>query len=314
MKQDLRDSFINTLQEIRTQNDKLVVLVSDSTSTSKIQPFMEKFPGAVINIGIAEQNMVGIAAGMSIGGFIPITANAVPFLLGRSNEQVKVDICYAETNVKLVGLNPGFAYGSLGSSHHCLDDISTVLALGNIEVFAPSDPVETAAITRYAVNKIGPVYIRLDSFKAENIHDEPYRFTPGAPVLLREGNDITICALGTIVHEALAAAEDLEKKGIQAEIVSISSLRPLDAQKIITSLQKTSCVLTLEEHSLHGGLGSIISEIIAEQELHCRIKKLGVTKGEFAPASPREDIKKHYNLDKEGIIKQAQQFYNNGRK
>lgn len=308
MKQDLREIFINTLQEIRQQNDKLVVLVSDSTSTSKIKPFMEKFPDAVINIGIAEQNMVGIAAGMSLGGYIPMTANAAPFLLGRANEQVKVDICYAQTNVKLVGLNPGFAYGALGSSHHCLDDISTVLALGNIEVFAPGDPVETAAITRYAVTKTGPVYIRLDSYKAENIHDPQYRFIPGAPVLLREGKDITIIALGTAVHEALAAAEDLEKKGIKAEIILLSSLRPLDPQKIITSLQKTACVLTLEEHTIHGGIGSLVSEIILEQELRCVIKKLGVPNGEFAPASPREDIKKHYYLDKEGIVKQAHQL------
>src|SRR6056297_2911288 len=125
MMEELRDCFIEELIKFRQEDDRIHILVSDSTSTSKINPFMEKYPDAVINTGIAEQNMVGIAAGMSLGGLIPFTANAAPFLMGRSNEQVKTDICYSNTNVKLIGLNPGFAYGSLGPTHHCLDDIST---------------------------------------------------------------------------------------------------------------------------------------------------------------------------------------------
>ena len=135
MKEKMRDSFVKELQEIRKSNDRLVILVTDSTSTCRIKPFQLEYPDSVINIGIAEQNMIGVAAGMSLGGFIPVTANAACFLMGRSNEQVKNDICYSQTNVKLVGLNPGFAYGSLGPTHHNLDDISTMLAFGNIEIF-----------------------------------------------------------------------------------------------------------------------------------------------------------------------------------
>jgi len=285
MKEEIRDSFVKELQEIKKSNDQLIVLVSDSTSTCRINPFLLENPDSVVNVGIAEQNMIGIAAGLSLGGFIPVTANAACFLLGRSNEQVKVDICYAQTNVKLVGLNPGFAYGSLGPTHHSLDDISTILAFGGIDIFVPSDPEETRQITKYAINKDGPVYIRLDSFSAENIHGDSYSFQPGKSVVLREGADITLIALGTMIHEVLAAEEELKKTGIQADILSVPSIRPLDPEVIIRSLKKTGSVITLEEHSTHGGLGSIVGDIILENQLTCGIKK-----SEFQPVNLQKPL------------------------
>lgn len=305
MKREIRESFVEELRAIKKENDKLVVLVSDSTSTCKISPFLEENPDSVINVGIAEQNLIGIAAGLSLGGLLPFTANATPFLLGRSNEQVKTDICYSDTNVKLVGLNPGFAYGSLGPTHHCLDDISTTLSLGNIQIFAPCDPEETKQITRYAAEYNGPVYIRLDSFKAENIHKVDYAFEPGNSVVIKEGTDITFITMGTIVHTALEAVSILEKKGISVEVLNIPSIRPLKNNGIIKSINKTKKVLTMEEHSLHGGIGSIIGDIILEENLNCTLKRLGVTTGSFAPASPREDIKEDYNLHTNGIVAKA---------
>lgn len=304
MKEDIRDSMVKTFQEIRKENDTLIVLVSDSTSTCRIQPFLDEYPDSVINVGIAEQNMIGIAAGISLTGFIPFTANATPFLIGRSNEQVKNDVCYSQTNVKLIGLNPGFAYGPLGPTHHCLDDISTILGFGGIDIFVPSDPEETKQIINYAFGKEGPVYIRLDSYKAENIHNEDYSFEPGSTTVIREGDDITIIPLGTMIHDALEAGEELEKQGIHAEIISVPSIRPLNPEGIIRSLKKTGQVITVEEHTIHGGIGSIVGDIILENQLHCKIKKLGVTTGEFASASPRNDIKIDYNLYKEGIVKE----------
>ncbi len=299
---EIRDSFVETITKLRKANEKLVVLVSDSSSTCRIKPFMEDFPDSVVNVGIAEQNLVGMAAGMSLGGMIPFTANAAPFLMGRSNEQVKTDICYSNTNVKLVGLNPGFAYGSLGPTHHCLDDLSTVLSFGNIEVFAPCDPEETAQITEYAFTKEGPVYIRLDSFKADNIHHSGYRFTPGAPVVLREGSDIAIISTGTIVHETVKAAESLEARGVSVKLINLPSLRPLNRDALAEELAGIPAVVSTEEHTLYGGLGSLLSDLIVERGLGVKLKKLGVPEGEFAPASPREDIKKGYGLDSEGIM------------
>ncbi|MBI9101826.1 MAG: transketolase family protein [Spirochaetales bacterium] len=310
MKEDIRDSFVQELIKLKKQNDNIAVLVSDSTSTCRIKPFMELFPDGVINVGIAEQNMVGIAAGMALGGMIPITANATPFLMGRSNEQVKTDICYSNTNVKLVGLNPGFAYGSLGPTHHCIDDISTTRSFGNIHIFCPCDPKETRQIISHAVNMEGPVYIRLDSYKAENIHSSDYKFSPGEPVVIKEGKDITIIALGTIIHEVIAAAQTLSKEGIDAEIFSLPSITPLKREKIIKSLSKTKTVLTVEEHSVNGGVGSITGDIILEEQLNCKLLKSGVPAGTFAPASPRKDIQEEYQLDKNGIISNCRKILN----
>ncbi|MDC7232764.1 MAG: transketolase C-terminal domain-containing protein [Spirochaetales bacterium] len=305
MKTEIRDVFIQTLSALRESNELLTVLVSDSSSTCRIKPFMEKYPDSVVNVGIAEQNLVGMAAGMSLGGMIPFTANAAPFLMGRSNEQVKTDICYSNTNVKLVGLNPGFAYGSLGPTHHCLDDLSTALSFGNIEVLVPSDPEETAQMTEYAFRKEGPVYIRLDSFKAESIHPDDYIFQVGEPVQLTEGTDLTIVTTGTIVHEALEAEKELKAKGFSVQLITLPSLRPLNRKALTSLLQNTGKLLSVEEHSVHGGLGALLADLILESGLNMRFRKLGVPEGEFAPASPREDIKAGYKLNAPGIIEES---------
>lgn len=302
---EIRDAFVQTLSELRKNNDKVIVLVSDSSSTCRIKPFMDVYPESVVNVGIAEQNLVGMAAGMSLAGMIPFTANAAPFLMGRSNEQVKIDICYSNTNVKLVGLNPGFAYGSLGPTHHCLDDLSTALAFGNIEVLAPCDAEETSQITRYAYAKKGPVYIRLDSFKAENIHPFGYSFKVGEPVKLRDGNEISIVSTGTIVHETIEAEKMLKAMGYSVQLINIPSLRPLNKDALLALLKNTKCILTVEEHSMHGGLSSLISDLILENRLNIKFNKLGVPEGRFAPASPREDIKKDFSLDAKGIMEHS---------
>ena len=305
MKTEIRDSFVETLAELRSSDERLTVLVSDSTSTCRIKPFQESYPESVVNVGIAEQNLVGMAAGMSLGGMIPFTANATPFLMGRSNEQVKTDICYSNTNVKLVGLNPGFAYGSLGPTHHCLDDLSTALSFGNIEVFAPGDPEEVKQITRYAYKKTGPVYIRLDSFKAENIHPEGYEFKAGEPVVLSEGKDLSLISTGTIVHDTLAAARRLKEEGYTVQLIHLPSLRPLNRAAFAALLKNTPVTVTAEEHSLHGGLGALTADVLLENGIASRFRKLGVPEGRFAPASPRSDIKEEFSLDEDGILKEC---------
>lgn len=305
MTTEIRDAFVQTISELRKDNDKVIVLVSDSSSTCRIKPFMDTYPESVVNVGIAEQNLVGMAAGMSLAGMLPFTANAAPFLLGRSNEQVKTDICYSNTNVNLVGLNPGFAYGSLGPTHHCLDDLSTALAFGNIEVLAPCDAEETSQITRYAYEKNGPVYIRLDSFKAANIHPSGYTFKVGEPVRLRKGKDISIVSTGTIVHETIEAEKSLREMGYSVQLINLPSLRPLNKEALLEFLKETECILTVEEHSLHGGLSSLISDLILVNRLNSKFRKLGIPEGIFAPASPREDIKEDYNLHANGIVKES---------
>lgn len=307
-KTDLREVMVRSFIRAVEDDINLVVLVSDSTSTSKIAPFKEKYPERLINVGIAEQNMIGVAVGLSLGGYVAVTANAAPFLVSRSNEQLKNDVCYSDTNVKLVGLNAGVCYGSLGSTHHAIDDISIIRGWGNILILAPSDPVETEKIFRFALEHIGPVYLRMDNAQFPTLHNQDYQFEPGKLDVLATGDDVTIFAMGSVVHEAYAAAQTLKADSINAEVINVSSIRPVDKKGIIESIQKTKKVITVEEHSLHGGLGSLISEIIAEAGLSIRLVRLGIPEGQFSKAGPRVELRAYYKIDKDGIVETAQKL------
>jgi transketolase len=301
-KLDLRTAMVEEFISAVERGVNLAVLVADSTSTSKIAPFAEKYPERLINVGIAEQDMVGIATGMALGGFVAVTCNAAPFLISRSNEQVKCDICYSNVNAKLFGLSPGFCYGALGSTHHSIDDISILRGLGNIQIFAPSDPDETREIIKYALEYKGPVYIRMDSITFPSLHPNGCEFKPGKPEVLKQGKDVTICTLGTMAHEAL-------KANIDAEVINCSSIRPLDKSLIIASIKKTKKVITVEEHSINGGLGSVIAEIIAEAGISAKLVRLGVPAGEFAKAGPRAKLWEYYGMDAAGIVNHAKKIH-----
>ena len=301
----LREVMVQTFMDAVEEGVNLAIVVSDSTSTSKIAPFQEKYPERLVNVGIAEQNLIGVAAGLALGGYVAVTANAAPFLVARSNEQVKNDVCYSNTNVKLVGLNAGVGYGPLGSTHHAIDDISIMRGFGNILLLAPSDPIETKKIFKYAIEYNGPVYIRMDSEKFPILHKEDYQFEPGKVDVLKTGSDVTIAAVGSTVYEAVAAAEKLQALSIDAEVLNISSIRPLDRQGIISSLRKTKNLITVEEHSLHGGLGSICSEIIADEGLGVKCVRLGIPEGQFSKAGPRNELRGYYNIDTPGIVETA---------
>ncbi len=307
-KTDLRTVMVQSFIDAVENGVNVVVVVSDSTSTSKITPFAERYPERLINVGIAEQNLVGVAAGLSLGGYVAVTANAACFLIARANEQVKNDVCYSNTNVKLVGLNAGVSYGPLASTHHAIDDISVMRSLGNIIILAPADPVETQRIFEFALEHVGPVYIRMDNAKFPTLYDEDYQFALGKASVLREGSDITIFALGSVVHEAYEAARELEGMSIDAEAVNVSSIRPVDKDKIIESVRKTKKVITVEEHTLHGGLGSLVCEIIAEEGLDAKVVRLGITQGQFSKAGPRAKIRAHYKIDKNGIVETARKL------
>ena len=301
-KKDLRAVMVQSFIDAVENGVNVAVVVSDSTSTAKIAPFAERFPDRLINVGIAEQNLVGVAAGLSLGGYVAVTANAAPFLVARANEQVKNDVCYSQANVKLVGLNAGVSYGPLASTHHAIDDISIMRGLGNIIILAPADPVETQRVFEFALNHAGPVYIRMDNAKFPTLHDEDYQFVLGKAGVLRQGSDITIFALGSVVHEAYEAAQELQNQSIDAEVVNISSIRPADKAGIAESIRKTKKVITVEEHTLSGGLGSLVCEIIAEEGLNAQIVRLGIKEGQFSKAGPRTDIRAYYKIDKNGIV------------
>ena len=283
----------------------LVPVVADSTSTAKISPFIKQYPDRIVNVGIAEQTLVGAAAGLALGGKIAVTCNAAPFLISRANEQVKVDICYNNTNVKLFGLNAGASYGPLASTHHSIDDISVMRGFGNIQIFAPSSPLECRQIIEYALEHVGPVYIRMDGKALPELHDDKYKFVPGAVDVLREGDDVTLVAMGSTVHEVVDAAEQLAEQGISASVINVPSIRPLDRDALFAALQKSKHIISVEEHNVNGGVGSIVAEVLAENGHGAVLKRLGIPDGDYAIAADRKDMRAYHGFDVTGIVNQT---------
>ncbi|CRY54321.1 C-terminal region of transketolase [Yersinia intermedia] len=286
----------------------LVPVVADSTSTAKIGPFITRFPDRLVNVGIAEQAMVGTAVGLSMGGKVAVTCNAAPFLISRANEQLKIDVCYNNSNVKLFGLNSGASYGPLASTHHCIDDISILRGFGNIEIYAPSDPQECRQIIDYAIAHQGPVYIRLDGKALPSLHDEHYQFTPGQIDVLQQGQDIALVAMGSTVHEAVSAAAVLADNNVSAAVVNVSSIRPCDTQQLLAILQNSQRVITIEEHNINGGVGSLVAEVLAEAGCGIPLVRLGIPDGSYAIAADRADMRAYHGFDTAGIVARALRF------
>ena len=300
-KEDLRDVQIAAYIDLIQQGADIFYLVSDSVSTSKVKPLKELFPERVINAGIAEQNMMGMAAGMANGGVIPVTGNAAPFLISRSNEQLKVDISYAGSNVKVSGMHAGFSYGTDGITHHEVNDVSVIRGMPGFEIFAPCDPQECRQMTFYSVlNRQGPVYTSLNTGKFPIITPESHVFNPGLPIQFSEGKDLTIIAMGNAVHDALEAAENL-KLTLSCAVFAVTSIRPFIPAMLIDSIRQTGLVLTVEQHSTHGGVGSLVAELIADKGLGARLKRLGVPEGSFTKNWLQSDNKAYFKLDATGI-------------
>jgi transketolase len=297
---DLREQQVETLIRLAGEGLNIIYLVSDSVSTSKIKPFRERFPERVVNVGIAEQNLIGIAAGLANSGYIPVTGNAASFLISRSAEQLKVDLSYANANVKVNSLHPGFSYGTDGITHHEVNDIGIIRGYPSFEIFVPCDTRECNQITEYAVRRRGPVYMSLNTGVFPAILPEDYRFVPGGVPRLAEGPDVTIIALGTAVHDALEAAAEL-RRFCAADVFALSSLRPLDRAPLLESMRKTGKVITVEQHSTHGGCGSLAAEMIAEGGLGAVLLRLGVPEGAFTLNASAAANKRAFGLDAPGI-------------
>jgi transketolase subunit B (EC 2.2.1.1) len=299
--QHLASVMVDALIAAVERGIDVVPVVADSTSTAKIAPFMEKFPGRLVNVGIAEQSLVGTAAGLALGGKIAVTCNAAPFLISRANEQIKVDVCYNNTNVKLFGLNAGASYGPLASTHHSIDDLSVLRGFGNIQIFAPSSPAECRQIIDYALAHVGPVYIRMDGKALPELYSDEYRFVPGAIVTLREGTGVALVATGSTVHEAVDAATLLADAGIQAKVISVPSIRPCDTAALAQALRSCPRVITVEEHNVNGGLGSLVAEVLAESGNGQRLVRRGIPDGQYAAAADRAWMRQHHGLDAKSL-------------
>lgn len=277
---DCRKAFADTLVELAAADPRVVAVVNDSLGSSNLKEFKKRFPDRLVNVGIAEQNMVGIGAGLANGGLLPFVCGASCFLTGRALEQVKVDLGYSRSNVKLCGMSSGVAYGELGPTHHSIEDLAWTRAIGNMTVIVPADPVETAAAMRAAAAYDGPVFLRLSRMPVPDVHPAGYEFRIGLAERLRAGSDVTLIANGTMVCRALEAASLLEADGIRAAVVNMSTVRPLDRQAVVRAAV-AGPIVTIEEHTVVGGLGGAVAEVVVESH-PVRMRLLGFP-AEFAP-------------------------------
>jgi len=298
---DCRDSYVRTLEALAAEDSRIVAVVNDSVGSSKLGKFRDLFPDQLINVGIAEQNMIGVGAGLANGGKVPFVSGAACFLTARALEQIKADVAYSNANVKLCGISSGVAYGELGATHHSIEDLAWLRAMRELTVIVPSDPSETAAAIRAAAALEGPVFIRISRMPVPEL-DHVVPFAVGRAEVMRDGGDITIIATGTLVHRALAAAASLDQQGIAARVVNMATIAPLDEDAVVDAARETGAILTAEEHVVRGGLGGAVAEIVATRH-PVPMRLLGFDG--FQPTGSAEWLMERAGLTADGIAKSA---------
>ena len=302
-----RESYGNALKDLAEEFPQLVVLDADLAGATKTGIFKKAYPDRHIDCGIAESNMMGIAAGLSLTGKIPFASSFAMFAAGRAFEQVRNSIGYPHLNVKIGATHAGLTVGEDGASHQCNEDIALMRTIPGMVVMCPSDDIEAKAAVRAALEHVGPVYIRFGRAAVPVINDRPdYKFEIGKGQIVREGKDVTIVATGIMVDSALQAAEKLAADGIDAEIINICTIKPLDKDIIVGSAKKTGKVVTCEEHSVIGGLGSAVCDALAE-EYPVKVRKIGM-QDVFGESGSASDLLKKYELDGDGVYKQVKEF------
>ena len=302
-----RESYGNALAELGKEHDDLVVLDADLAAATKTGIFKKAFPDRHIDCGIAEANMTGIAAGMATCGKVPFVSSFAMFAAGRSFEQVRNAIGYPHLNVKIGATHAGISVGEDGATHQCNEDLALMRTIPGMVVINPCDDTEARAAVRAAYEYVGPVYLRFGRLAAPVINDpETYKFEIGKGVVLREGKDVTIFATGLCVSETLAAAEKLAADGIEAKVVNIHTLKPIDEDLIVAASKETGKVVTVEEHSVIGGLGSAVCDVLSEKA-PTKVMKIGVN-DVFGESGPAVELIKKYGLDGDSIYAKVKSY------
>jgi len=303
-KKDTRSGFGAGLTELGRTNPNVVALCADLVGSLKMQDFIDENPERFFQIGIAEANMIGIAAGLTIGGKIPFTGTFANFSTGRVYDQIRQSIAYSNKNVKICASHAGVTLGEDGATHQILEDLGMMKMLPGMTVINPCDYNQTKAATIAIAKHQGPVYLRFGRPVIPIFTPEDQKFEIGKAVLFNEGNDITIIATGHLVWEAIHAGEELEKKGISAEIINIHTIKPLDEEAILKSIEKTGCVVTCEEHNYLGGLGESVSRVLALN--HPAPQEFVATQDTFGESGTPEQLMDKYGLNAEAIVMAAQ--------
>ena len=306
---DCRDAYVSTLLDLAEHDPRIVVVVNDSVGSSKLAPFKERFSDRTINVGIAEQDMVGVAAGLANSGMVPFVSAASCFLTARAMEQIKVDAAYSQNHVVLCGMSPGMAYGELGPTHHSIEDIAWLRTIPGLTVIVPSDPIETAQAVRWAATHDGPVFIRVSRMAVPDVNSPSYAFVPGRSVQLRPGTDVTLIATGTVVGRTLDAAAILASDGVSASVLSMHTIKPLDVAAVERAALETRGIVTVEE-ALTTGLGGAVAEAVVQHH-PTRVRFVGVP-DTFAPTGSAEWLLDHFGISAEGIARAAREVMTRG--
>jgi len=303
IKKATRESYGEALVELGAEYPQLVVLDADLSKSTKTEMFQKKYPERFINCGIAEANMMSIAAGLASTGMIPFASSFAMFAAGRAFEQVRNSIGYPRLNVKIGATHAGLSVGEDGATHQCCEDIAIMRAIPGMVILNPADHIEAKAAVKAAVAYDGPVYLRFGRLAVPVFNDpDNYKFEIGKGVTVREGDDITIVATGLMVWEAIKAADALKEEGINARVLNIHTIKPLDNDLVVKAAKETGAIVTVEEHSVIGGLGEAVSTAICEEGVACGVVKIGV-QDRYGESGPALEVLKKFGLDSDNIIK-----------
>lgn len=302
-KKSCREAMAETLLSLIKENPNIIVVTSDARGSAKIEKIASECPDNFIDTGIAEQNEIGVAAGLALCGKIPFVCAPAIFLSARALDQIRVDISYNNTNVKICGVSSGFAYGTQGPSHLAVYDLAAIRPMENITVLSPSDAIETSWMIKECVKLSGPVYLRMGRANIENVYsqDDVANFKIGKANMLCDGNDLCIITCGEELSHAIKAVEILKQKNISVRLLDMHTIKPIDKDAIIKAAKDTKAILTVEQHSIYGGLGSAVSEVLS-QNMPARLQILGLP-DEHCITGSEPEIVAHYGLDADGIAR-----------
>ncbi len=305
----MRTVFIKALLKAAEMDERVWLVVGD-LGFGVVEPFTQRFPERFVNVGVAEQNMMGVAAGIALSGKVVFTYSIANFPTLRCLEQVRNDVCYHKADVKIVAVGGGFAYGSLGMSHHATEDLAIMRALPNMTVIAPGDPVEAEAATYAVIDWAGPCYLRLGRAGEPTVHQEPVDFAIGKAITVREGEALTLIATGSMLYEAICVAEYLQKQGLAVRVLSMHTLKPLDVEAVQAAARETRALVTLEEHSRLGGLGGAVAEVLAEfSDRGVRFMRIGLDSTFVSTAGSPGYLRKQFGLSTEDITQEILRFF-----
>lgn len=299
--------FAETLLRLAQADRDIVVIASDSRGSGKLGPFGQGLPEQLVEVGIAEQNLVGISAGLTSTGKKAFAVSPACFLTARGLEQIKNDVAYSDNPVKLVGISAGVSYGALGSTHHSLHDFAALQAINNLDIVAPADNFETAEAIKAAVSHPKPIYIRFGKKPMPHLHTADTEFEIGKAIPLVEGNDVTFLAIGETVAPAVQASQALAEQGVAAGVISVHTLKPLDETAVLAAAYRSKAIITVEEHSVYGGLGSTVASLLMARGVYVLFKAVAIP-DEYTVTGSQDEIFAHYGISPEGLSATAQQL------